>query len=167
MTLSRPQAVVNIRPAAPEDAPGITLVFLESAGHHARLDRVRYRVPPIETILARYSAARQRPADAAGITLVAESRGEIVGFVDARCEPSPDLMHRDVRLCQVSEIAVTSSHRSRGIGARLLRAAEDWGRGQGAAFAVLEYHAANSRAGAFYQRRMGYSVAAFTAMKPL
>ena len=126
-------------------------------------------VPAVETISARYREGRQHPPGAGeeGITLVAELGGEIVGFVDARLGRSPDAMHREMIYCHVVEIAVSSRHQSQGIGGRLLEAAEDWGRRHGAKFASLEYHAANTRAGAFYQQRMGYRVAAMIAIKPL
>ena len=159
--------VVTIRPAVRTDAPGIAATFLESAEHHARLDPVRYHVPAIDAIQTRYADEWQQSTGASRITLVAERGDEIVGFVDVRCEASPDPMHRNVIFCHVTEIAVSGQHRSGGIGAELLRAAEEWGRTQGAAFALLEYHAANTRAGEFYQRRMGYTVAAITAIKPL
>jgi ribosomal protein S18 acetylase RimI-like enzyme len=101
------------------------------------------------------------------MTLVAELSGEIVGFIDAQLEQSLDLMHRDMIYCHIAEIAVSYRHQSQGIGGRLLRAAEDWGRRQGAEFASLEYHAANIRAGSFYQHRMGYRLASITAIKRL
>ena len=167
MMIPRRLPAVTIRAAVPADARDIAVTFLESAEHHARLDPVRYRVPAIEAIVARYGEQLQQSVKAPAITLVAEGSGEIVGFVDARCEPSPDPMHRDVILCHVIEIAVRRRHRSRGIGAELLRTVEDWGRGNGAAFALLEVHAANTRAGEFYQRRLGYTAAAITAIKPL
>jgi hypothetical protein len=44
---------------------------------------------------------------------------------------------------------------------------EDWGRRECAEFALLEYLAADGRAGGFYQRRMGYRVASITAIKRL
>jgi GNAT superfamily N-acetyltransferase len=102
-----------------------------------------------------------------GITLVADLGGEIVGFIDARLEQSPDPMHREIIYCDIAEFAVSQRHQSQGIGGRLLRAAEDWGRGQGAKFTSLEYHAANVRASSFYQQRMGYRVAHITAIKRL
>lgn len=161
-------AAITIRPATSDDADGITRTFLESAEHHARLDPERYWIPAAETISARYREGRQHPPDArGGVTLVAELSGEIVGFIDARLDQSPDAMHRDMIYCHVAEIAVSCRHRNQGIGGRLLQAAEDWGRRQGATFASLEYHVANTRAGAFYQRRMGYSTAAMTAIKRL
>jgi len=76
-------------------------------------------------------------------------------------------MHRELVYCQILEIAVSKGAQRHGIGGRLLRAAEDWGRGQGAEFALLEYHAANNHAREFYHRRMGYDVASITAIRRL
>jgi len=161
-------AAITIRPAVSEDADDIVRTYLESAQHHARLDPERYWVPAAEVISARYREGRQHPPDAGAeaITLVAELRGEIVGFIDARLDRSPDPMHRELVYCQILEIAVSKGAQRHGIGGRLLRAAEDWGRGQGE-FALLEYHAANNHAREFYHRRMGYDVASITAIRRL
>ena len=162
-------APITVRPAVPEDADGIARTYLESAEYHARLDPERYLTPAVETISASYREGRQHPPDVRGdfVTLVAELTGEILGFIDARLEQSLDAMHRQMTYCHVAEIAVFSRHQNQGIGGRLLRAAEDWGRGQGAEFASLDYHAANTRASEFYRRRMGYSAASITAIKRL
>lgn len=149
-----------------EDADGIVRTFIESAEYHAALDPERYFVPEVETISARYREGRQH-SGRTGITLVAEIQGEIVGFIDARLEESLDAMHRGLVYCHIADVAVNHDHRNQGIGGRLLRAAEDWGRGQGADFASLEYLAVNTRAGSFYQERMGYRAAAVTAIKRL
>ena len=158
----------TIRRAVAEDADGITRAFLESAEHHASLDFELYFVPAFETIAVRYKEGRQHPAEgrAESITLVAELSGEIVGFIDARLYQATDAMHRQMIYCLVSEIAVRREYQNHGIGGQLLQAAEDWGRRQGAEFAVLEYHAANARAGAFYQR-MHYRLASVTAIRRL
>jgi len=160
---------ITIRPAVREDADGIARTFLESAEYHARLDPQRYWVPALETISARYREGRQQSPNAPGegITLVAELGGEIVGFIDARLEQSADVMHREIIYCHVAEIAASCRHQNQGIGTQLLQAAEGWGREQGAEFASLEYHAANTRASVFYGRHMGYSVASITAIKRL
>jgi GNAT superfamily N-acetyltransferase len=160
---------LEIRPAVPGDADGIALTLLESAEYHAELDPERYLTPAVEAITARYRKGLQHPSHASRevITLVAELDGEIVGFIDARLEQSPDPMHREMIYCHLAEIAVRRGHRSQGIGGRLLRAAEDWGRRLGAMFASLEYHAANTRASLFYQVRMGYRMASITAIKRL
>lgn len=160
---------VQVRSAVADDADAIARVFVESAVHHAGLDPDRYTVPAAASISARYRTGRQHGVDLSmdNVTLVAELEGEIVGFVDARLDRSPDPMHRDLLYCHVGEIAVSGEYRSRGVGRRLLRAAEDWGRRHGAEFAYLEYHADNPRAGEFYQCRMGYRVAAHAVIRRL
>jgi ribosomal protein S18 acetylase RimI-like enzyme len=167
MSEAQPLREITVRDAIERDAPGIARAFLDSAEHHAQLDPARYFVPGAEAITHRYRNRQQHPADKESATLVAELDGNIVGFIDARLEQFPDPMHRPIVYCYVSEIAVTSTYRSQGIGALLLKAGEDWGRRRGARFALLEYHPANVRAGAFYERRMGYSVASITVIKHL
>ena len=162
-------AAITIRLAVSADAEGIAKTFLESAEHHARLDPQRYSVPEFDMIAARYREGRQHPTGAGGttITLVAELGGQVAGFVDARLEQSPDPMHREITYCHISEIAVSSRHQNQGIGGRLLRAAEDWGRLHRAEFASLEYLAVNTRASEFYRQRMSYREASITAIKRL
>lgn len=161
---------ITIRPAVSEDAAGIARTFLESAEFHASLDPERYLAPDIETISARYREGLQHPkGPGAGIsvTLVAETTGEIVGFIDARLEQSPDPMHRETIYCHMAEFAVRSTYQRQGIGGRLLRAAEEWGRRQGAQFASLEYHTGNARASSFYQQHMDYRPASITGIRRL
>jgi lactoylglutathione lyase len=161
---------IMIRPAVSDDAAGIARTFLESAEFHASLDPERYLLPDIETISARYREGRQHPkGPGAGtsLTLVAETPGEIAGFIDARLEQSPDPMHREIIYCHMAEFAVRSKYQKQGIGGRLLRAAEEWGRSQGAQFASLEYHTANARASSFYQQHMDYRPGSITGIKRL
>jgi ribosomal protein S18 acetylase RimI-like enzyme len=157
---------LTIRPATPADAAGIVRAYLDSAAHHAALDPARYAVPDRGAIVARYQEGKQHPADVQAITLVALVDDEIAGFVDAKLDRSSDAMHRDMLFCHIVEIAVGAGSRSRGIGERLLRAAEGWGRENGATFASLEYHVNNARAAEFYQRQ-DYRAAAVTALKAL
>ena len=162
------EAHISVRVAGSEDADAIARIFIESAEYHAHLDPGRYSIPAVEMISARYREGRQHPPEANGqsITLVAELSHEIVGFLDARLEQSPDPMHRKIVYCHVTEIAVSSEHRKHGIGRQLLEAAENWGRQQGATYALLEHHAANIDARAFYQQ-LDYYAGHITAVKRL
>jgi ribosomal protein S18 acetylase RimI-like enzyme len=157
---------VQIRPAVSGDCDGIARTFLESADHHAQLAPERYFRPTAESVSARYRHGHQVATElsADNITLVAELDGQILGFIDLRLEQPPDLMHRRIIYCHVAEIAVRSGFRSQGIGRQLLQAGENWGRARGAQFASLEFETTNTRAGRFYQNRMGYSVASMTAV---
>lgn len=153
---------MTIRQATPDDAEGITRVFLQSAEHHARLDPECYFVPDAQTITAIY-----REGHAEGITLIAEVNGEILGFVDAHLARFPDPMHQKRTYCYITEIAVAIEHQSHGIGTQLLQAAEAWGRENGAQYSLLEFHTANTRAAEFYQQRMHYRPTSTTVIKKL
>jgi ribosomal protein S18 acetylase RimI-like enzyme len=168
MTKGSPSADITIRPAFSRDADGITHIYLESAEYHAGLDVERYRIPDTKEIAARYREGRQHSPNTSekAITLVAEMGNKIVGFVDARLTRSPDPMHREMLYCHIVEIAVSSGQRGQGVGERLLRAAEDWGRREGAEFVSLEFLAANQRARGFYER-LGYRAGSIIAIKQL
>lgn len=162
------EVYISVRAAVSKDGDAIARIFIESAKYHVALDPERYSVPAVETISARYRKGRQHPPDASekAITLVAELSDEIVGFLDARLDQSPDPMHRKISYCHVAEIAVSRRHQKQGIGGRLLRAAEQWARQQGAEFASLEYHAANTGASLFYGQHK-YCAAHIIAVKRL
>jgi ribosomal protein S18 acetylase RimI-like enzyme len=165
---SRSASAIRIRPAVSEDADGIARVFVESAEDHARLDPERYLVPAVETVSRRYRKERLHLAQVGehATSFVAEFSGEVVGFIDARIERSPDPMHHALHYCNVEEIAVDRRHRKTGIGEELLLAVERWGQQMGAEFASLEYHVANEHASTFY-RGMGYQTAHIIAIKRL
>ena len=165
--MSVPDQVIKVRPALAEDAASITRVYVESAEHHAAIDGERYSIPSANFITERYRTGQQHIEDTVATTFVAESGGEIIGFVDARLDKSPDPMHKDLVYCHIVEIAVGENSRGQGVGAKLMLAAEDWGRSQGAELASLEYNAANKRAAWFYHERMGYRIASVTAIKRL
>jgi ribosomal protein S18 acetylase RimI-like enzyme len=160
-------ASVKIRPAVPEDAEAITRVYTESAELHAAIDPERNHVPDIAMIAERYRSGRQHPEDGMeAITLVAEDAGEILGFLDAHLLRPFDPMYRPMTYFFIADIAVTTAHRSRGIGEQLMRAAEQWASEHGADFVSLEYHVSNPRAAAFYDR-LGYRPASAVAIKRL
>jgi ribosomal protein S18 acetylase RimI-like enzyme len=157
-----------IRQASAADADDIAGVYLESARVHRELDGERYVEPPRDEIVARYRGGGQHPASAsAAVTLVAELDGAVIGFVDARLERPHDAMHRQTVYVYIAEIAVACACQNRGVGERLMRAAEDWGRRMGAEFASLDYVASNERASRLYHARLGYRVASVIAVKRL
>jgi ribosomal protein S18 acetylase RimI-like enzyme len=160
-------ASVRIRPATPDDAEAITRIYIESAAHHALIDPERNHIPDRVAIEERYRTGRQHPDDGEEtVTLLAETGGEIAGFLDARLMQPFDPMYRPATVCFIADIAVSTAHRSRGIGEQLMQAAEEWARRHGAEFVTLEYHSGNPRAGSFYAR-LGYRNASVVAIKRL
>jgi GNAT superfamily N-acetyltransferase len=160
---------LSIRPAEAADCTAIARVFMDSSEHHASLDPELFFIPDLAMVTERYREGHQHPLDKHDecITFVAELHGEVVGFVDARLDRPTDPMHREMVFCHVVELAVRRKFQSRGIGAQLLQAAEQWGHQRGAHIALLEHNQANSKASAFYRLRMGYRVTSITLIKRL
>jgi ribosomal protein S18 acetylase RimI-like enzyme len=87
-------------------------------------------------------------------TYVAESAaGEVIGWVHVHLTRH---LATDAR-GEIAGLIVDSTVRSRGIGAQLLRAAENWTKAQGAALLSLRSNVTRKDAHRFYERQ-GYTV---------
>ncbi len=160
-------ASVLIRPATPDDSAAITRIYMESAEHHATIDPEHCQVPDRTAIEERYRQGRQHPdSELPAITLVAESDGAIVGFLDAQIQMPFDPMLRRMTYCFIADVAVAASHRSQRIGEQLMQAVEVWAREQNAGFLALIYNTSNSRVTEFYSR-LGFAPATVGMMKGL
>jgi len=85
--------------------------------------------------------------------LVAEIDGEVVGWVHV-CEA----LTLESGACAVlAGLVVDEGHRSRGVGAQLLRAAEEWARRQGYGRIIVRSNVVRERAHRFYERE-GYTL---------
>jgi GNAT superfamily N-acetyltransferase len=97
-------------------------------------------------------------ADERSTVLVAEERGELLGFATAYLELNS--VRFGVR-CWVEDLAVSPEHRSQGVGGELLDAVEAWARERGATHFELDTGLARTDAQRFYKRRepstIGYS----------
>jgi GNAT superfamily N-acetyltransferase len=103
-------------------------------------------------------ALREVIASDDGAVLVAEHRGELLGFATAYLELNSV---RFGQRCWIEDLAVNPEHRSEGVGAALLDAAGDWARSRGATHLELDTGLAREDAQRFYDRRepaaKGYS----------
>jgi GNAT superfamily N-acetyltransferase len=81
--------------------------------------------------------------------LVAEHRGELLGFCSAYIELNS--VRYGVR-CWVEDLAVNPAHRSEGVGKKLLDAAKDWARERGATHLELDSGESRTEAHRFYDR---------------
>jgi GNAT superfamily N-acetyltransferase len=87
--------------------------------------------------------------DERSAVLVAEHRGELLGFATAYLELN------SVRFglrCWLEDLAVSPEHRSQGIGKALLDAAKEWARERGATHLELDSGEARKNAHRFYER---------------
>jgi ribosomal protein S18 acetylase RimI-like enzyme len=144
---------VEIRDAAQSDSRAIAAIAVESAEAHVIMAPRFYRVPDMDDATRR---AEAQLADPQRTTLVAVSDGFVVGFVQITPLPAPELgsMVRD-RLGADVSIAVSATHRGRGIGRALMEAAEDRAARDGTELLTLNALTANEPAIGLY-RSLGY-----------
>jgi GNAT superfamily N-acetyltransferase len=83
--------------------------------------------------------------------LVAEHRSELLGFATAYLDLNS--VRYGLR-CWVEDLAVSPSHRSRGVGRALLEAAKAWARERGATHLELDSGEARTDAHRFYEREL-------------
>lgn len=130
---------ILIRDARPEDAVAIAKLNREEMGYEYAEEKTR------EKLQALLSGGKD-------LILVAECGGAVVGYVHL-CHY--DLLYFD-SMKNVMGIAVSHEFRRRGIGKKLLTAAEDRARADGAAAVRLSSGESRTEAHAFY-RSLGYS----------
>lgn len=134
-----PDGEVLIRDARPEDAPALAKLNRGEMGYEYPEEKTQ------EKLQALLSGGKDK-------ILVAEVDGMVVGYVHL-CDY--DLLYFDP-MKNVMGIAVSSDCRRRGIGGKLLTAAEDWARADGATAVRLSSGESRTEAHAFY-RSLGYS----------
>jgi len=149
LAVSGPRAPLRVRPAEPADAVALGAL-------HVRAWQEAYRGVMPDAYLDALSAAQRAELWARALAepgpgtelLVATRGGAALGFAAVGPARRPPPGPRELYALNVDP----PSYRT-GVGAALLRAFEDWARGQGAASAVLWVVRENARARAFYQRR--------------
>ena len=133
---------INLRPALPEETERVL-------GMYEWLFAPPGSVPPgWDPERARRALAEAIAAEASAV-LVAEQRGELVGFAAAYLDL--ESVRFGMR-CWVEDLAVSPAHRSRGLGKMLLDAAKEWARERGATHLELDSGEAREDAHRFYER---------------
>ena len=136
---------VSIRPTVPEDLDDVARLYVALKEHHARLrpDIPRYRVSDGRWRKVADSALR----DPDVVTLVAEMGGRVVGFTKLAFVEKPWGLS-----CEIDTMIVEAAHRSEGIGAEMLRAAEVEAYRRGAKGVRVDVLLENYDGREFYQR---------------
>jgi ribosomal protein S18 acetylase RimI-like enzyme len=145
---------MTIERAVPEDYEGICDVLAEGDAVHEANVRDVFRpktgpARPREFLL-------ERIAGPGSTILVAREGARIVGVVEVVMKPPvlrDGMVPRHVAL--IDNVVVRATHRGRGIGTRLVDAAETWAREKGAAVTELNVWAFNASAKKLYER-LGY-----------
>jgi GNAT superfamily N-acetyltransferase len=162
-------SAIVVRPFRPDDAAAVATAIVDSSIYHLGLEPDRYQVLDPAKVAAMYRAGRQHPPDSRPeecASLVGELDGVVVGVLDAHVA-RPLGAHRPELYGYVAELAVSAPARGHGVGAALLRSAEEWAKQAGCAWTVLDYNAANDGAARFYRDRMAYRPAGAIVIKDL
>jgi ribosomal protein S18 acetylase RimI-like enzyme len=146
------QSPVRIRMAVATDLPVLAALWMEFLDFNARFDARFTRAPEgHEAWVADTASALEDPSS---LVLVAESGGEVVGFLTAALREHPPMVlnraHGFVR-----ELGVTGRARRLGVGSALYREAESWLRERGVPVVELHVAARNPVSMAFW-RAMGF-----------
>lgn len=143
---------VHIRPSRPDDRATL-LRFVSDFQDYERGLHPNRR--PGAEVSEDYLAEMERETAANdGALFMAEMAGETIGYVCCYAGHDDDMMiHEETRPHgYVSDIFVAPEHRSRGVGAALLSAAEDYLAGLGFRRVRLSVMAANVTARAVYEK---------------
>ena len=126
-----------IRAAEPRDSEALARL----------IGQLGYRVTPAE------AAERLGLMEAEGrLVLVADLDGEVIGCLSTSVMR---VLHRPAPVGRISMMVVDEAHRGRGIGAALVRAAEDALAAQGCYMVEVTSHVRRTEAHRFYER-LGY-----------
>lgn len=94
---------------------------------------------------------------------VAEIDGEFAGYLEASIqEPDENARFsglRDLRerRLYINSVVTAEAHKRKGIGSRLVRAAEDWARQQGVTLSLCDTYVESPQSVPFWERGLGYS----------
>jgi GNAT superfamily N-acetyltransferase len=153
---------LSLRVARPGDGAALVALHEEMGRYYAELAPEQFRRPDVDG-LARDLDGELGESSDDELVLVAQADGQIVGALwAALLQPPADAarqIERDVTRVRVRiDYVVTSADRRRqGVAARLVEAAEAWGRAHGAAVAEASTYRASPLSFPFWTRRMGYA----------
>lgn len=146
-------SVVAIRAYEDRDHDGVLAVLRDLQRWEYQL-ATRIKAP--EDLGPDYIAAMLNDvAKHRGVVLVAEHGTEIVGYCSllTHCDSSEDIDEIFYTYAYINDLGVAANMRSRGIGAKLVSAAEDIARREGLSWLRLSVLAANGAARRFYERQ--------------
>ena len=163
---------IVVRPARPGDGQDIARNGVECTRYYRDLIPDDFRLPDQEGLADWVDS--WLPADGESeLALVAESEGQVIGYLEARIEQpleaarfqsNPDL--GETRLF-INYLVTAPAFWRRGVGRRLVEAAEEWGRGRGATVAICDTHIGSPVSLPFWEDGMGYRRRAVVLRKPL
>jgi len=161
-----------LRPPRPGDGDGLARCWLNAGASCAALNPALFQVPAPDGLAQSLEDRFLHLAANDALVLVADSASHVVGYLIATiAPPSPRAAldaSRDAGLVRlaIDALIIREDSRHHGVGTRLMEAAERWGRGRGAAIALLDTYDSPLSV-PFYEHHLGYSRRALRLRKDL
>jgi GNAT superfamily N-acetyltransferase len=138
----------------PGDIEAVAGLYEQTVRWHAERWPEDMRRPDLAAL--RTDLAAEPPqAGADRCFFVAERAGRAVGMISASSRPAPvqGMDRYDGPVVHIGDIVVAEDARRAGVGARLMKAVEEWARANGAATITLQVHTGNTAASALYAQQ--------------
>jgi GNAT superfamily N-acetyltransferase len=148
-------------------------IWVEVGRYYAERDPALFQVPSEEGLAERFDRNIEEERAEDSFQLVAEDERLILGMIAARIvEPvgNPEMQlvqYFGQRHAVIDLLIVDRAHWREGIGTRLMREAEQWGRDRGAELARLDTFADSPVSIPFYEDHLGYRRRSVIFEKPL
>lgn len=146
--------MITIRQSGPQDRADIEACFFELQAfersiYSNRADPASMTAPYVDYLFGECASHD-------GAIFVAESEGDVVGFICVICKmPAGNLYELAQEFAYISDLVVRESQRGQGIGSQLMKRAEEYAIAHGATRLRIGVLAANEGAHALY-RRLGF-----------
>ena len=164
---------VLVRSFREGDGLGVSRISVDNGAYYARIAPDHFKQPDAEgfaDFIERDAEWRDAPAN---LALVAEVNGEVAGYLEASIQPPLETARwqaqrdlADARLF-INYVGTADAYKRMGVATRLVEAAENWGRSQGAVAAICDTYIDSPVSVPFWEERMGYSRRAIIFRKPL
>ncbi len=125
------------------------------------------RAPGRKAAAAGLGANRRRMADHGGAEMVAEIDGKVVGYLLCVIEKADAYIRESFGMqAYIAELVIDEGHRGKGLGQKLIAAAEDYARGRDMPSIFIGVLAGNAPADRLYEH-LGYRSYSIERMKRL
>jgi GNAT superfamily N-acetyltransferase len=155
------------------DGAGCARVWRDAGRYYAALVPEVIQEPAADGLAEWFEEAIDDARRDDELWMVAQDDGQVVGLIEAAVvQAVPDArrqLQRDLSRTRlvVHALAVAEDYRRRGAGTALMKAAEEWGRRNGAVVAVTDTNLSSPLSVPFYEDRMGYRRQALVLRKTL
>jgi len=146
--------VIDVRPAGPADAPGISDLAAEVQTIHAAAQPTIFKPAGPDTFPpAAIRELMATPGHRFWVATSGDAANEMLGYVYATVHAQPETTWRyATTVVTLDQMSVAARHRRHGVGGRLVTAVRDAAAALGAAEVRLNVWAFNESARAFYDR---------------